>query len=803
MPINWNNSSSEEKKKKRQGLDWESIKAPEQITQTPQPQETQEPQVQDNQTNNQPVAEQPQKKSSIFSKAVGAIENVAKDVVEFYRPPTKNNPNAGLVQKVPKALNDVIFGSIGYVAGGIASILASPINMALGVFKGQKPVEIMDELYKNINDTGKFGKGLFQQAIPGTAEFISGGVPFVKGVMGLAQGVTLENGKIGYDINKGENLQTALYDNSFQKIKGLLAIAGKPANDQEIHYTLNTPLGALAAGGAIALDLYFLGKLGVEIGGSGKNLLGKNYRLINSAEIAPPKTVLTPEGQEVVIPTRSVKDISGFKSTGLYEKSEFKNIDTYLNLDKYLNETSVGAKMLDGDTIKGKAPVNILRITPTDKGTTRIDYFRNQYLWDNWGKTKYNIDPAVKEYTGAEVNPKLVEAVKQAQNSTPPDQTFDLKTKSMIINKPVNADDFLKPVAVADFTPKIIEPLPPVRNLSEITKKNTADLVKGQDVYHPELGKFTITDISNNPRVINGKLTKENIITIKNSDGDTFDVAPDELIGFKAVNKNLNLADLTPKAILTFGPPASGKSTIIEQMQGNKDFIKIDPDNYIKELMKNNKINTPDEAHNLASQVAKEEFKKVVTSGKNVVYVGSGSSIEKYQAFLDILKNKGYNVEARVAEIPKQLSRQRTIKRNLAADRGVPVSVVDQDYDNVFSNLQELSNQFGNVKYYDTTGKQPRLKKEIFGRGDKAGDQRGSRGRSVQSLSGTGGRKVSQNKQAVTKPPKNPKADNGGFNVEKKSNLIELKEGKVKLNIEEKLSKTIDERIKELEKYCK
>lgn len=252
------------------------------------------------------------------------------------------------VPKLPEAINNTLGVAVGGLGGAVATA-ASPLFYGASRAMGRSHKQALDDSLSTISETAKKGYGVGSQAIPGSVAALG------------------EAGKTGYATARGykgvvTNNQADMqyfYNQAKEKLRQYTTMGtqatGKPApTDQELDAMLQTKSGQLAAAGAIDFDLYILASTARAVKSS---LLDKSYRYVTKKEIVPGKEYVNPDGTTGYKPV----DVApkGFSRKPMYADSK------YYNIDGYVGETSATGK-----------PINLLRVTPTNKGSQIFEVFQ-------------------------------------------------------------------------------------------------------------------------------------------------------------------------------------------------------------------------------------------------------------------------------------------------------------------------------------------------------------------------------------------------------------------------------------------
>lgn len=128
-----------------------------------------------------------------------------------------------------------------------------------------------------------------------------------------------------------------------------------------------------------------------------------------------------------------------------------------------------------------------------------------------------------------------------------------------------------------------------------------------------------------------------------------------------------------PFLLLTAGCGGSGKSTI--RKREFADLIGVDPDE-IKKTIKGYDPKNPQRVHRESSIKAKREFFRMLGTGKDFYFDGTGKSIEKYVTLINEAKSAGYEVKLLFVEA----SLETCLTRNARRERTVPARILTETH---------------------------------------------------------------------------------------------------------------------------
>jgi hypothetical protein len=252
-----------------------------------------------------------------------------------------------VVPKIPEYINKGVIGGATGLAGGIVSTVISPLVFGVSRARGRSVSQSFEDVWGNIKGTATAGYKMGEQAVPGSVGMVGEAVK---------TGYAVGRGYKGVVTNNTADMQY-LYNRTKEKLKqytemGTQVTNQAPPTDQELDTMLQSKAGLATAAGAITFDLYILGTTAKSVKSS---VYDKNYKLVNKKEILPGQEFIKPDGTTDYAPLR-------FAPKGFSRNPKF-NESKYYNIDGFVGET-------------GPKPVNILKATPTDKGSYILEYFQ-------------------------------------------------------------------------------------------------------------------------------------------------------------------------------------------------------------------------------------------------------------------------------------------------------------------------------------------------------------------------------------------------------------------------------------------
>jgi predicted ABC-type ATPase len=171
-----------------------------------------------------------------------------------------------------------------------------------------------------------------------------------------------------------------------------------------------------------------------------------------------------------------------------------------------------------------------------------------------------------------------------------------------------------------------------------------------------------------------------------------------------------------PIAVLTAGPPGSGKSYFLKQfapyMQSNR-IIKIDAD-AIREKLPEYAGWNASATHEETKNIVSEALSYISTPCRHdVLYDGTMNTPKNYEPLIGKLRDLGYKIYIVFVDVPKDYAIKRVLERYQHTGRYVPLSVVDEFY-------SHASNHFDHIKtlvdgWMEVDGETAEIKYPIHG----------------------------------------------------------------------------------------
>ncbi len=180
----------------------------------------------------------------------------------------------------------------------------------------------------------------------------------------------------------------------------------------------------------------------------------------------------------------------------------------------------------------------------------------------------------------------------------------------------------------------------------------------------------------------------------------------------------------TPTMVMFGGGPASGKSTVLNQLYEMPDeasTVKIDPDDIKSYLPGYSEMAEVDEGaagfyHEESSMIAKQLAEVLFKENYNTIYDGTGDgSVKSVMAKINGARSRGYKVNAAYVTIDTDEALVRNRGRyERAKERGEVARLPDPEmvkatHKKVTQILMQLSGEFDSVKLYDNNGTSGKL----------------------------------------------------------------------------------------------
>lgn len=154
-----------------------------------------------------------------------------------------------------------------------------------------------------------------------------------------------------------------------------------------------------------------------------------------------------------------------------------------------------------------------------------------------------------------------------------------------------------------------------------------------------------------------------------------------------------------PLAVVMMGGPASGKSSMLDQIMADRTgFVSVDPDGMKEKLpeyllaVANSDRTAAARAHEESSTMIADVLKaRAIEGGFNVLLDGTGKNAAKYEAMMKDLKGRGYEVRLMMPHLPLDEGVRRVAKRAHRNGRYVPEEVVEGAYRAIPRNFERLA----------------------------------------------------------------------------------------------------------------
>lgn len=167
-------------------------------------------------------------------------------------------------------------------------------------------------------------------------------------------------------------------------------------------------------------------------------------------------------------------------------------------------------------------------------------------------------------------------------------------------------------------------------------------------------------------------------------------------------------------AIVLMGGPASGKTSMVKQLVGDKfdDFVNVNPDDVKEEMPEYNdaldfmldgkRTSARDAAfmcHEESSELASEIYKRGVAGGFNLIVDGTGRKAKRHMKRIKELRDAGYHVQVLMPDVDVDVAVKRVGDRAEETGRFVPMGpppqntpdVVRDTYNEVPKNFETIA----------------------------------------------------------------------------------------------------------------
>jgi len=143
-----------------------------------------------------------------------------------------------------------------------------------------------------------------------------------------------------------------------------------------------------------------------------------------------------------------------------------------------------------------------------------------------------------------------------------------------------------------------------------------------------------------------------------------------------------------PKAILTMGLPASGKSYTIKKHYSDfqENAVLIDPDE-IKKTHPDYDPKNVQPIHSWSKKIAKQKMLRAIANEENMIIDGTGTNSEKMVKWIKDLQAQGYTTEI----VYVKVSMKTSLKRNRQRERFVPEEIIREKAEFISTSFDILS----------------------------------------------------------------------------------------------------------------
>lgn len=170
-----------------------------------------------------------------------------------------------------------------------------------------------------------------------------------------------------------------------------------------------------------------------------------------------------------------------------------------------------------------------------------------------------------------------------------------------------------------------------------------------------------------------------------------------------------------PIAILTGGPPGSGKSTFLKHYApwiNGKTVYHIDADEVRAQLPEYKGWNASS-THLETKDIVNQLIERIGTPCQyDLVYDGTMNKATSYIPLIEKLRSLGYKIFVIYIEVPKKISVDRAMSRYKKSGRYVPVSVIDEVFDNGLAAYEKIIKMADGYIRVDNGGSEPEIVEE-------------------------------------------------------------------------------------------
>lgn len=175
--------------------------------------------------------------------------------------------------------------------------------------------------------------------------------------------------------------------------------------------------------------------------------------------------------------------------------------------------------------------------------------------------------------------------------------------------------------------------------------------------------------------------------------------------------KDIPINQQNPRGVLMFGLPGSGKNHLLMKRRRRNHLI-IDTDDCLAMIptfwkgvtMLDEDSKKKDWIYSLrpeAYKIAITLFKEAVKRRVHIVWNGTGKSLSNYQNILNILKSNNYIVETCGVSVKTSTAQDRVKYRTEKFVRSVPVKVIKEARESVYTNFAKLSLESDIARVWD------------------------------------------------------------------------------------------------------